>query len=326
MANLKEKILHALIYNKQVDMVLDDLSISQENLLKNYSNPAIKQKDKNKILKKFNTLKNIEKSIYRFNKLSENDYSQDAEEEKENVETVVLKGGISYNKYVWHSENSEDTCDICKSLDGQEFDFYEEVPKRPHPNCKCIVEIIEETNSNDNSETYTIENDNTTKVPSESQNPQTSAPQSTSKTPHPNPVLKVPQQTQPQKWIKPCIGPITSPYGWRTHPVHGTKKFHDGIDIGVQLYTPIQAPADGIVIVAKWYNGYGNYIEIDHGNGVHSFYGHLSSFNVKIGDKITQGKIIGKSGNTGIGTGAHLHFGVHKNGQRTNPLDFFTNF
>ena len=326
MANLKEKILQALKYNKQVDMVLDDLSISQENLLKNYSNPAIKQKDKNKILKKFNTLKNIEKSIYRFNKLSENDYSQDAEEEKENVETVVLKGGISYNKYVWHSENSEDTCDICKSLDGQEFDFYDEVPQRPHPNCKCTVEIIEETNSNDNSETYTIENDNTTKVPSESQNPQTSAPQSTSKTPYPNPVLKVPQQPQPQKWIKPCSGPITSPYGWRTHPVHGTKKFHDGIDIGVPLYTPIQAPADGIVIVAKWYNGYGNYIEIDHGNGVHSFYGHLSSFNVKIGDKITQGKIIGQSGNTGIGTGAHLHFGVHKNGQRTNPLDFFTNF
>ena len=196
-------------------------------------------------------------------------------------------------------------------MDGQEFDFYDEVPQRPHPNCKCTVEIVEETNSNDNSETYTKENDSTTKVPSESQNLQTSAPQTTSKTPQQNHVPKTSQQTQPQKWIKPCNGPITSQYGWRIHPVHGTKKFHDGIDIGVPLYTPIQAPADGIVIVAKWYNGYGNYIE---------------TFNVKIGDKITQGKIIGKSGNTGIGTGAHLHFGVHKNGQRTNPLDFFTNF
>ena len=116
MVNLKEKILQALKYNKQVDMVLDDLSISQENLLKNYSNPAIKQKDRNKILKKFTTLKNIEKSISRFNKLSENDYSQDAKEEKENVETVVLKGGISYNKYVWHSENSENSIFMTKSL------------------------------------------------------------------------------------------------------------------------------------------------------------------------------------------------------------------
>ena len=290
MANLKEKILHALKYNKQVDMVLDDLSISQENLLNNYSNPAIKQKDKNKILKKFTDLQNIRNLLHRYNKLNENNYTQDALDEKDNIFNIILKGGISYNKYVWHSENSENTCDICKSLDGQEFDFYDEVPQRPHPNCKCTVEIVEETNSNDNSETYTQENDSTTKVPSESPNTQTSSPQTTSKTP---------QQNQ---------------------------KFHDGIDIGVPLYTPIQAPADGIVIVAKWYNGYGNYIEIDHGNGVHSFYGHLSSFNVKIGDKITQGKIIGKSGNTGIGTGAHLHFGVHKNGQRTNPLDFFTNF
>ena len=107
-------------------------------------------------------------------------------------------------------------------MDGQEFDFYDEVPQRPHPNCKCTVEIIAETNSNDNSETYTKENDSTTKVPSESPNTQTSAPQTTSKTPQQN-----------QKWISPVEKghKVTSNYGYRIHPVYNTKKFHDGIDI-----------------------------------------------------------------------------------------------
>ena len=86
MANLKEKILHALKYNKQVDMVLDDLSISQENLLNNYSNPAIKQKDKNKILKKFTDLQNIRNLLHRYNKLNENNYTQDALTKK-----IILK-------------------------------------------------------------------------------------------------------------------------------------------------------------------------------------------------------------------------------------------
>ncbi len=321
MANLKEKILQALKNSSKLELALDDVSKSKENLLKNHSNPVFNQKDKNKILKKFTDLQEVEKSLQRYNKLNENDYLEDAREEKENVETVLLKGGISYNRYVWHSENSENTCDVCKSLDGKEFDFYDEVPERPHPNCKCTVEIIEDTDSNSSTETTEEENTNTIKIPPENPNPKSSP-----KPPQPNPVPKNPSPPQPQRWIKPCNGPITSQYGWRTHPVYGTKKFHDGIDIGVPLYTPIQAPADGIVKVAKWYNGYGNYIEIDHGNGVHSFYGHLSTFNVKAGDKILQGQNIGKSGNTGIGTGAHLHFGVHKNGQRVNPLDFVTNF
>ena len=76
-----------------------------------------------------------------------------------------MKGGISYNKYIWHSENSENTCDVCKSLDGKEFDFYEEIPERPHPNCRCTVEIVEESSSNDDSGTMTEGNYNTNKIP-----------------------------------------------------------------------------------------------------------------------------------------------------------------
>lgn len=145
MANLKNKILQALQNNKHSETILDDLSRSQENLLKNYSNPVFNNKDKNKILKQYTNLQNIGKSLYRYNALNENNLESDAE--KADIENTVLKGGISYNKYIWHSENGEHTCEVCKSLDGKVFDFYDEVPERPHPNCRCTVEVIEEDES-----------------------------------------------------------------------------------------------------------------------------------------------------------------------------------
>ena len=83
--------------------------------------------------------------MYRYNSLNENNLESDSE--RTDIENIVLKGEISYNKYIWHSENSENTCDVCKSLDGKEFDFYDEVPERPHPNCKCTVEVVEENES-----------------------------------------------------------------------------------------------------------------------------------------------------------------------------------
>lgn len=100
MANLKEKILQALKNSSKLELTLYDVSKSKENLLKNHSNPVFNRKDKNKILKKFTDLQEVEKSLQRYNKLNENDYLEDAREEKENVETVLLKGGISYNRYV----------------------------------------------------------------------------------------------------------------------------------------------------------------------------------------------------------------------------------
>ncbi len=116
-------------------------------------------------MKKFIDLQSLGKSLHRYKKLNENNYVQDAQEEKENIETILLKGSISYNKYIWHSENSENTCDVCKSLDGKEFDFYEEVPEKPHPNCRCTVEIVEEISSNEDSGTMTEGNYNTNKIP-----------------------------------------------------------------------------------------------------------------------------------------------------------------
>lgn len=321
MKKLKEKISQALRNDGKLEITLDEVLQSQENLLKNYSNPVFSNKDKNKILKQFTNLKNIGNSLYRYNALKENDYQQDAEEEKSNIENIVLKGGISYNKYVWHSENGEHTCDVCKSLDGKVFDFYDEVPERPHPNCKCTVEVVEDSDIGE------IENDGSV---TESKNPN---PQPAPKSPQPNsqPQAKIPQKSPK---VMPVNGPITSPYGWRIHPTYGTKKFHDGVDIGVPINTPVKATVGGKVVMSQWYNGYGKYVEIDHGNNIHSFYGHLNSYEVKVGDYVNSGQTIAKSGNTaGIGkngkvmtTGPHLHFGVHKNGQSINPLDFIRNF
>ncbi len=309
MAKLKEKILQSLKHDWQLENTLDDISESQENLLKNHSNPVFNQKDKNKILKKFSDLQSIGKSLHRYKKLNENNYVQDAHEEKENIETILLKGGISYNKYIWHSENSENTCDVCKSLDGEEFDFYEEVPEKPHPNCRCTVEIVEDTSSNDVPETMTEDNDDTSRISSENQNPQISTPQTTSNAQQQNSAPKKTTQPQSQRWIKPCNGPIVGRYG-EPRSTHT----HNGIDIAVPIGTPIRAIADGTVIRHGKADGYGNWVVIDHGNingiRVTSEYGHLSSWSVTTGQKVKKGEEIAKSGNAGYSQGPHLHITI----------------
>jgi len=314
MANLKEKILQSLKSTKQVEPTLNFISKSQENLLKNYSNPAFNQKDKNKLLKHYSNLQNLGKSLYRYGALMDNNYFAEAQEEKNDIENTVLKGGIVYCHYVWHSEKGEHTCDECRELDGQVFEYYDEVPERPHPNCRCTVEIVEGEIEIDGEEPQ----EDKDKIPPRMPTPQPPSP----------------QPKTSSKRVMPVNGTITSPHGWRIHPTLKTRKFHDGIDIGVPINTPVKATTSGKVVMAQWYNGYGKYVEIDHGNNIHSFYGHLNSYDVKVGDIVNTGQVIAKSGNTaGIGkngkvmtTGPHLHFGVHKNGQSVNPLEFVRNF
>ena len=134
-------------------------------------------------------------------------------------------------------------------------------------------------------------------------------------------------------FIKPVEGKITSDFGYRAKPVDGATSNHSGIDIGIPVGTPIKAIADGTVVAANGgMRGYGNGIFIDHGfiNGKHviSEYGHLSSFEVKIGDKINAGQVIAKSGNTGISSGPHLHITIRENNIPVDPkkyLDYFNN-
>ncbi len=150
MTNLKNIILKSLANIKEIDNTLDNLSKAQNNILKNYSNPVFSEKDKNKLLNKYSTLESIGKALYRFNALSQNNINGDAE--KQDISNTILKGGISNTKYVWHSENTPHTCQKCLDLNGTEYNFEDEVPERPHPNCKCYVEIVENAQTNTDKE------------------------------------------------------------------------------------------------------------------------------------------------------------------------------
>jgi murein DD-endopeptidase MepM/ murein hydrolase activator NlpD len=121
------------------------------------------------------------------------------------------------------------------------------------------------------------------------------------------------------KFCMPVSGRGTSGYGFRIHPVNGVRKMHRGIDIGAPTGTAVYASKGGQVIFAGVQRGYGNIIIIDHGNGMTTRYAHLSAFAVRKGAKVTQMQNIGRVGNTGVGTGPHLHFEIRKNGQDFNP-------
>lgn len=117
-------------------------------------------------------------------------------------------------------------------------------------------------------------------------------------------------------------GTLSSDYGWRTHPITGKRSFHDGIDIANQVGTSINAYADGTVTKTSWTDSYGNYIVIDHGGGLETYYIHLSGFDVSVGDSVTAGQLIGRMGKTGSATGSHLQFEVRVNGVPQNPWDY----
>jgi murein DD-endopeptidase MepM/ murein hydrolase activator NlpD len=123
----------------------------------------------------------------------------------------------------------------------------------------------------------------------------------------------------PDMW--PILGPITSGFGEREDPVlgNGEGEFHKGVDIGSPDGTPVHAPADGRVIKAGLGSGYGREIEIDHGNGIITVYGHLSGYNVTEGETVVKGQVIGFVGHSGRTTGSHLHYEVQVRGTSVNP-------
>lgn len=117
-------------------------------------------------------------------------------------------------------------------------------------------------------------------------------------------------------------GRLTSNFGTRVHPVTGKSKFHKGIDIGAPHGSPVYAYSSGTVIYSGFMSGYGNFIAINHGNGLVTRYGHLSARQVKVGQKVSTGQKIGAVGSTGVSTGPHLHFEVLINGSFKNPLNY----
>jgi murein DD-endopeptidase MepM/ murein hydrolase activator NlpD len=124
----------------------------------------------------------------------------------------------------------------------------------------------------------------------------------------------------------PISGPITSPFGWRTHPIFKSRIFHSGIDIAGPNGGAIKASNDGRVIYAGWYGGYGKVVILDHGviNGkpITTLYGHMSAINVSSGQTVRKGQTVGREGSTGYSTGPHCHFEVRVNGKPVNPLSY----
>ncbi|NJJ39483.1 murein hydrolase activator EnvC family protein [Paenibacillus apii] len=117
---------------------------------------------------------------------------------------------------------------------------------------------------------------------------------------------------------------ISSPYGYRIHPVTGDRKLHTGVDFAVPQGTDIHAAEAGTVIVAEWWSGYGYCVVIDHGDGMWTLYGHIREGGIKVsvGDKVERGQKIAESGSTGRSTGPHLHFEVRIDGKPVEPMDY----
>jgi murein DD-endopeptidase MepM/ murein hydrolase activator NlpD len=124
------------------------------------------------------------------------------------------------------------------------------------------------------------------------------------------------------RFMWPVAGIITSPFGFRMHPILNRMIGHHGIDFGAGMGTPIYAADDGEVLYGGWYGGYGKVVIIDHGNDVTTLYGHTSSFIVETGRRVRKGQLIAYVGSTGMSTGPHLHFEVRKNGTPINPMGF----
>jgi murein DD-endopeptidase MepM/ murein hydrolase activator NlpD len=122
--------------------------------------------------------------------------------------------------------------------------------------------------------------------------------------------------------VRPVNGPVTSPFGYRIHPILHYRKFHTGVDFGVGYGSPIRAADSGAVIYATWMGGYGNVIIVDHGRGISTLYAHQSSLAVSNGTRVTRGQTIGYVGSTGFSTGPHLHFEVRVNGNPVDPMGY----
>ncbi|HEX8581236.1 MAG TPA: peptidoglycan DD-metalloendopeptidase family protein [Acidimicrobiales bacterium] len=115
---------------------------------------------------------------------------------------------------------------------------------------------------------------------------------------------------------------VTSGYGYRIHPIYGTRRLHTGLDMGGQMGAEILAAADGAVVLAGVNGGYGNCVVIYHGDGMSTLYGHQSRIGVAVGDVVRRGDVIGYVGSTGVSTGPHLHFEVRINGNPVDPVPY----
>ncbi len=135
------------------------------------------------------------------------------------------------------------------------------------------------------------------------------------------PPAAYPQECRLRTAGEPINGPIevTSPFGVRPDPFLGIPAMHTGLDLRAHYGDPVEATAAGVVTKAERDGGYGNLVEIDHGNGLQTRYGHLSSFAVSVGQRVKVGQVVGYVGSTGRSTGSHLHYETRVGGVAVNP-------
>jgi murein DD-endopeptidase MepM/ murein hydrolase activator NlpD len=147
-------------------------------------------------------------------------------------------------------------------------------------------------------------------------------------------IIELAKRREEQLACLPAIQPISnkdltrtaSGWGYRIHPIYKIRKFHYGMDFTAPTGTEVYATADGVVEqVDRSRRGYGNKIVIDHGFGYKTLYGHMNAFNVRKGQKVTRGDVIGFVGSTGLSTAPHLHYEVHLNGKKVNPINYYFN-
>jgi murein DD-endopeptidase MepM/ murein hydrolase activator NlpD len=122
--------------------------------------------------------------------------------------------------------------------------------------------------------------------------------------------------------IWPVAGNIRSGFGRRRDPFTGRNEQHQGLDIGALYGTPVHTPANGRVVFAGRQAAYGNLVVIDHGSGITTRYGHLSQFDVNVGDRLAKGELLGFVGSTGRSTGPHLHYEVRMDERAVNPRNY----
>lgn len=123
-------------------------------------------------------------------------------------------------------------------------------------------------------------------------------------------------------FIYPVRGRLSSPFGWRSDPISGERRYHAAIDLAANMGTPVKAAMDGRVTSVGFNSTYGNYLILTHSGGYQTMYAHLSTVGVEKGQYMAQGREIGKVGSTGYSTGPHLHFAIYKNNRSLNPLDY----
>ncbi len=183
---------------------------------------------------------------------------------------------------------------------------------------KKVEEAAQAEKANEEKQVQTA---SSSKASAPSKSETSSTPSAPSKPSTPAPAPSTGSSENSSGWARPASGPVTSEFGYRVHPIQGTRKLHAGIDIGGG--GPITAAKSGTVVSASFHGSLGYNVLIDHGGGIRTRYGHMTpALQVAPGQSVSQGQQIGTMGTTGSSTGVHLHFEVHVNGNPVNPRNY----